>query len=62
MFDFKQIRNDSMHDEYALTAFKFFLTKYFDKDFEELAADSELDVNELVACLSLNLADAMMQN
>ena len=50
-----------LRDEYAMESFKFFLHKYFDKDFEQFANECELSVNELVGTLCYMLADEMIK-
>lgn len=49
-----------LRDEYATKAFEFFIQKYFDPSMEELAADCELEISELIATLSYMMADRMI--
>lgn len=50
-----------LRDEYALESFKFLIKKYFDKDFELMATDCELEIHELLASLCYMLADEMVK-
>lgn len=50
-----------LRDEYAMESFKFFLQKYFDKDFEQFANECELALPDLIASLCYMMADEMIK-
>lgn len=56
----EQHHDEQLRERYAEIALEYFLSKYFDREFERFALEGEMEIPECIAHLAWNMADQMV--